>query len=79
MAMTREELKKWSKEFVKEFNEKQEQVDRQINLLRRAWDTLDTFKQAYPENWNEEDEQLLNDLIKEDLRLSGVELREEKE
>lgn len=46
-----------------------------INLLRRAWDALDTFKQAYPENWHEEDEQVLNDLLKADLKLSGVKLK----
>jgi hypothetical protein len=44
-----------------------------INLLRRAWDTLDTFKQAYPENWHEEDEQVLEDLMQADLNLSGGE------
>jgi hypothetical protein len=37
------------------------------DILRRAWDALDSFKQAYPENWSEEDEQVLNDLIKADL------------
>lgn len=36
-------------------------------LLRRAWDALDTFKQAYPENWHEEDQQVLDDLIKADV------------
>jgi len=41
-------------------------------LLRRAWDVLDTFKQAYPENWHEDDQQVLDDLIKADLDLSGV-------
>ena len=41
-------------------------------LLRRAWDALDTFKQAYPENWHEDDQQVLDDLIKADLDLSGV-------
>ena len=46
-----------------------------IDLLRRAWDTLDTFKQAYPENWDKQDEQVLNDLLKADLKLSGVELK----
>ena len=46
-----------------------------IDLLRRAWDTLDTFKQAYPENWNEQDEQVLKDLLKADLRMSGVKLK----
>ena len=46
-----------------------------INLLRRAWDALDTFKQAYPENWHDEDEQVLKDLIRADLSLSGVKLK----
>lgn len=41
-------------------------------LLRRAWDALDTFKQAYPENWHEADQQVLDDLLKADLDLSGV-------
>jgi len=36
-------------------------------LLRRAWDALDTFKQAYPENWHGEDQQVLDDLIKADV------------
>ena len=44
-------------------------------LLSRAWNALDTFKQAYPENWHEEDEQVLKDLIREDLKLSGVKLK----
>jgi hypothetical protein len=43
-----------------------------INLLRRALDTLDTFRQAYPENWHEADEQVMKDLMRVDLRLSGV-------
>lgn len=46
-----------------------------IDLLRRAWDALDTFKQAYPENWHDEDEQVLKDLIRADLSLSGVKLK----
>ena len=46
-----------------------------INLLRRAWDTLDTFRQAYPENWHEEDEQVMKDLMRADLRLSEVKLK----
>jgi hypothetical protein len=46
-----------------------------INLLQRAWDALDTFKQAYPENWHDEDEQVLKDLIRADLSLSGVKLK----
>jgi hypothetical protein len=37
-----------------------------LNLLRRAWDALDSFKQAYPENWREEDQAVLDDLIKAD-------------
>ena len=41
-------------------------------LLRRAWDALDSFKQAYPENWNEDDQQVMDDLLKADLDLSGV-------
>lgn len=44
-------------------------------LLRRAWDALDAFKQAYPENWHEEDQQVLDDLVKADLRLSGAEVK----
>ena len=47
-----------------------------INLLRRAWDALDAFKQAYPENWHEEDEQVLKDLMAADMRLSGVGMKE---
>ena len=43
-----------------------------IDLLRRAWDALDTFKQTYPENWHEDDQQVLDDLMKADLDLSGV-------
>ena len=37
-----------------------------LDLLRRAWNALDSFKQAYPENWHEEDQQLLDDLVKAD-------------
>ena len=44
-------------------------------LLRRAWDALDSFKQAYPENWNEDDEQVMKDLMRADLQLSGVKLK----
>lgn len=44
-----------------------------VDLLRRAWDALDTFKQTYPENWHEEDEQVLEDLMKADLKRSDVE------
>lgn len=43
-------------------------IDRQ--LLRRAWDALDSFKQAYPENWSEEDEQVLKDLMAADLEVN---------
>jgi hypothetical protein len=45
------------------------------DLLRRAWATLYTFKQAYPENWHEDDEQVLKDLMRADLKLSGVKLK----
>ena len=45
------------------------------DLLRRAWDALDSFKQAYPENWNDEDQQVMDDLIRADLKLSGVKLK----
>ena len=41
-------------------------------LLRRSWDALDSFKQAYPENWHEDDQQVMDDLLKADLDLSGV-------
>jgi hypothetical protein len=44
-------------------------------LLRRAWDALDSFKQAYPENWHEDDEQVMTDLMKADLKLSDVKLK----
>jgi hypothetical protein len=43
-----------------------------VDLLRRAWDTLDAFKQAYPENWHDGDQQVMDDLMKADLDLSGV-------
>jgi hypothetical protein len=46
-----------------------------VDLLRRAWDALDSFKQAYPENWTEEDEQVLKGLSRADLKLSGVKLK----
>ena len=52
-----------------------EQDINQMHLLRRAWDALDTFKQTYPENWHDEDEQVLKDLMRADLRLSGVQLK----
>lgn len=42
------------------------------DLLRRAWDALDSFKQAHPESWHEEDEQVLKELMWADLKLSGV-------
>lgn len=43
-----------------------------LNLLRRAWDALDTFKQAYPENWHEEDQAVLDDLIKADNAIARL-------
>jgi len=46
-----------------------------VDLLRRAWDALDSFKQAYPENWNEDDQRVMDDLLKADLDLSGVRRR----
>ena len=42
------------------------------DLLRRAWDALDSFKQAYPENWHEDDEQVMVDLMHADMKISGV-------
>jgi hypothetical protein len=42
-----------------------------LNLLRRAWDALNTFKQAYPENWHEEDQAVLDDLIKADNAIAS--------
>lgn len=50
-----------------------------INLLRRAWDALDSFKQTYPENWNEDDERILTDLMRLDLKLSEREAYRSKE
>ena len=44
-------------------------------LLRRAWDALDSFKQAYPENWSEDDEQVMADLMRADMKISGVQLK----
>lgn len=44
-------------------------------LLRRAWDALDSFKQAYPENWHEDDEQVMKDLMRADMSMSGVQLK----
>ena len=41
-------------------------------LLRSARDALDSFKQAYPENWHEDDQKVMDDLLKADLDLSGV-------
>lgn len=41
-------------------------------LLRRAWDFIDTFRQVYPEHWSPEEQVLLDDLMKADLDLSGV-------
>ena len=49
------------------------------DLLRRAWDALDAFKQAYPENWHDEDEQVLKDLMSADFTAQQPEpLAEEK-
>lgn len=44
-------------------------------LLRRAWDALDSFKQAYPENWQEDDEQVMVDLMRADIKMSGVQTK----
>ena len=44
-------------------------------LLRSAWDALDAFKQAYPENWHDEDEQVMNDLMRTDMKMSGVQAK----
>ena len=44
-------------------------------LLRRAWDALDAFKQAYPENWHEDDEQVMKDLMRTDMKMSGVQTK----
>ena len=41
-------------------------------LLRRAWNFIDTIKQVYPEDWSPEEQVLLDDLMKADLDLSGV-------
>ena len=41
-------------------------------LLRRAWNFIDTIKQVYPEHWSPEEQVLLDDLMKADLDLSGV-------
>jgi hypothetical protein len=46
-----------------------------VDLLRRAWDALDSFKQTYPESWFEEDELILKELSRADLQLSGVKLK----
>ena len=45
------------------------------DVLSRAWNALDTFKQAYPENWHDEDEQVLQDLMRADLKMLGVKLK----
>lgn len=36
-------------------------------LLRRAWNFIDTIKQVYPEDWSPEEQVLLDDLMKADL------------
>ena len=41
-------------------------------LLRRAWNFIDTIKQVYPEHWSPEEQVLLDDLMKAELDLSGV-------
>ena len=41
-------------------------------LLRRAWNFIDTIKQVYPEHWSPEEQVLLDDLMKADLDLSSV-------
>lgn len=41
-------------------------------LLRRAWNFIDTIKQVYPEHWSPEEQVLLDDLMKADLDLSGI-------
>jgi len=33
-------------------------------LLRRAWNFIDTIKQVYPEHWSPEEQVLLDDLMK---------------
>lgn len=43
-----------------------------VELLRRAWDFIDTVKQAYPEHWASEDQELLDGLMRLDLDLSGI-------
>jgi hypothetical protein len=43
-----------------------------VDLLRRAWAALDSFKEAYPENWHDDDQQVMDDLMKAALDLSGV-------
>ena len=44
-------------------------------LLRRAWDALDSFKQICPDGWVKQDEQLLKDLLDADIKMSGVKLK----
>lgn len=46
-------------------------------LLRRAWDALDSFKQAYPENWQEDDEQVMVDLMRADMKMSDAQPEQE--
>ena len=40
-------------------------------LLQRAWDSLAIWKETYPEGWDEEDEQLLNDLMEQIAKAQG--------
>lgn len=37
-----------------------------LSLLRRAWFSLDALKAAHPENWRDDYEQVMKDLIKAD-------------
>jgi hypothetical protein len=43
-----------------------------VELLRRAWDFIDTVKQAYPEHWAPEDQEILDGLMRLDLDLAGI-------
>jgi len=44
-------------------------------LLQRAWDVIATFKEACPEEWDKQNEQVLKDLLVADIKMSGVELK----
>ena len=41
------------------------------NLLQRAWDSLAAWKEVYPENWHDEDERLMDDLLTRIAELQG--------